>query len=137
MSGMSDLISLECFNSKTGKAVLPLGVASLIAQLSKTMRYLNQSETEVAEMQRMVCFQFGIMLPENFGLGDMSISEEESLINTIMELYDRRERHTRMRVGEIRALINRDDLSESKIGRALSKTGIKRTICQNRAYYYF
>ena len=48
------------------KAVLGGNVSALLKTLSKTMEQQNISITDIAIMQKEICMQFGIELPENF-----------------------------------------------------------------------
>lgn len=48
------------------KAVLGGNVSALLKTLSKTMEKQNISITDIAIMQKEICMQFGIELPENF-----------------------------------------------------------------------
>ena len=48
------------------KAVLGGNISALLKTLSNTMEKQNISITDIAIMQKEICMQFGIELPENF-----------------------------------------------------------------------
>ena len=65
------------------KAVLGGNVSALLKTLSKTMEKQNISITDIAIMQKEICMQFGIELPENFISEDIDSSFDNFLRDCI------------------------------------------------------
>lgn len=65
-----------------GLTVLPGGIASLISQLTRTMRMNRATIQDIAAVQRSVCEQFGIYLPDCF---DRSKESQTLLTRTQLE----------------------------------------------------
>lgn len=126
-----------------GIAVLPSGVAALIATLARTMRNQKAPAHDVALMQKSVCEQFGIVLPDFFvrDKADGAISfcgareETESIIQKILENTLPRKW---MRIFEIKRMYPRlSKFPDMEIGRACMVLGVPKKNPKNVKYYFF
>ena len=65
------------------KAVLGGNVSALLKTLSKTMEKQNISITDIAIMQKEICMQFGIELPDNFISENIDSSFDNFLLDCV------------------------------------------------------
>lgn len=113
-----------------GLAMLPNGVANLISQLTRAMKTNKASPIDILTVQRTVCEQFGIYLPECF-----EKSKEEPIVyygknpldDEIDKIISGGGNKKWLKVRQIKleypAL---SQYGEAQIGSALSKRGIPR-----------
>lgn len=113
-----------------GLAMLPNGVANLISQLTKAMKMNKASPVDILTVQRTVCEQFGIYLPECF---DKSREEyviyygKNPLDDEIDKIISGNGAKRWLKVKQIKSEYpTLSQYGEQQIGSALTKRGIPR-----------